>query len=78
MRLQLLQIEVFSIMQGDMSIINFFNKVRSFCHKILESFHIVNIFESIMRTITLRLNPNYRGFIITIQGWPSQPSLIMS
>ncbi|KAJ0112855.1 hypothetical protein Patl1_01721 [Pistacia atlantica] len=53
-RLQLLENELLSMVQCDMTIAQYFHK----------------------RIIIHGLRPEYRGFVIPIQGWPTQPSLV--
>ena len=76
-RLQLLENELLSVAQQDLTINKYFNKVKSLCREISELDSTSTISESRMRRIIIHgLRPEYRGFIAAIQGWPNQPSLI--
>ena len=66
-----------SIAQRNMTITQYFTKVKSLCREISELDPVSNIFESRIRRIIIhRLRPKYRSFIATVQGWPVQPSLV--
>ena len=68
-RLQLLEIELLSISQRDMTIAQYFHKVKSISRQITELDPKFAIVESrIKRIIIHRLRPEYRSFIIAIQG----------
>jgi hypothetical protein len=76
-RLQLLENELMSIAQRNMTITQYFTKVKSLCHKISELDPASNISESRIRRIIIHgLRPEYRSFITVVQGWPVQPSLV--
>ncbi|KAJ4718987.1 Retrovirus-related Pol polyprotein from transposon TNT 1-94 [Melia azedarach] len=76
-RLQLLENELLSIAQGEKTISQYFNKVKSICREISELDHTSKISESRMRRIIIHgLKPEYRSFIAAVQGWPIQPSLV--
>nr|KAJ0216063.1 hypothetical protein LSAT_V11C300119470 [Lactuca sativa] len=76
-RLQLLENEILSILQRDMMIAQYFHKVKSICRKITELDPLSVIIEAqIKRIIIHGLRPEYRSFVIAIQGWPVQPSLV--
>ena len=77
MRLQLLENELLSISQCDMTIAQYFHKVKSICWEITELDPKSVIGEARMKKIIIyRLQPEYRSFIVAIQGWPTQPSLV--
>ncbi|KAL4621447.1 hypothetical protein ACB092_06G228200 [Castanea dentata] len=51
--------------------------VKSFYCKISELDLVSNIFDSRMRRIIIHgLRPEYRSFVVAIQGWSVQPSLV--
>ena len=76
-RLQFLENELFSISQRDMTIAQYFHKVKSSCWEITELDPKSTIVESRMKRIIIHgLRPEYRSFIIVVQGWPTQPSLV--
>ena len=76
-RLQLLENELLSISQCDMTIAQYFHKVKSICREISELGPKSAIVESRMKRIIIHgLQPEYRSFIIVVLGWPTQPSLV--
>ncbi|KAM1906652.1 hypothetical protein ACFX14_026396 [Malus domestica] len=76
-RLQLLENELLSIAQRDMTIAQYFHKVKSICREISELDPTAPIGETRMKRIIIHgLRPEYRGFVAAIQGWPTQPSLV--
>ncbi|XP_048420036.1 uncharacterized protein LOC125468398 [Pyrus x bretschneideri] len=76
-RLQLLENELLSVAQRDMTIAQYFHKVKSICREISELDPSAAIVESrIKRIIIHGLRPEYRGFVAAVQGWPTQPSLV--
>ncbi|XP_028945126.1 uncharacterized protein [Malus domestica] len=76
-RLQLLKNELLSMAQRDMTIAQYFHKVKSICREISELDPTAPIGETRMKRIIIHgLRPEYRGFIAAIQGWPTQPSLV--
>ena len=76
-RLQLLESELLSMVQRDMTIAQYFHKVKSICREISELDPTAPIGETrIKRIIIHGLRPEYRGFIAAVQGWPTQPSLV--
>ena len=76
MRLQLLENELMSVTQRDMTINQYFTKVKSLCLEISELDATSKIGDDRMRRIIIHgLKPEYRSFITAIQGWPVQPSL---
>ncbi|KAJ8775225.1 hypothetical protein K2173_020229 [Erythroxylum novogranatense] len=75
--LQLLENELFSITQRDMSIAQYFHKVKKICREISELDPEAPIKETRMKRIIIHgLKPEYRGFVAAVQGWPTQPSLV--
>jgi transposase InsO family protein len=76
-RLQLLENELLSMAQRDMTIAQYFHKVKAICREISQLDPTAPIGESrIKRIIIHGLRPEYRGFVTAIQGWPTQPSLV--
>ena len=76
-RLQLLENELLSMAQRDMTIAQYFHKVKSICREISELDPTAPIGETrIKRIIIHGLRPEYRGFVAAVQGWPTQPSLV--
>ncbi|XP_068335099.1 uncharacterized protein [Pyrus communis] len=76
-RLQLLENELLSVAQRDMTIAQYFHKVKSICREISELDPSAAIVESrIKRIIIHGLRPEYRGFVAAVQGWPTQSSLV--
>ncbi|KAJ8767457.1 hypothetical protein K2173_017501 [Erythroxylum novogranatense] len=76
-RLQLLESELLSVAQRDMSIAQYFHKVKSLCREISELEPTAPIGESrIKRIIIHGLKPEFRSFVVAVQGWQNQPSLV--
>ncbi|KAL7586905.1 hypothetical protein Lser_V15G39190 [Lactuca serriola] len=76
-RLQLLENELLSISQRDMTIAQYFHKVKSICREITELDPQSVIPEARMKRIIIHgLRPEYRSFVTALQGWPVQPSLV--
>ncbi|KAJ0579636.1 putative RNA-directed DNA polymerase [Helianthus annuus] len=75
-RLQLLESELMGLSQGEMSIQQFFRKVKNLCREIGELDQQSKVGEARMRRIIIHgLRAEYRGFITAIQGWPTQPTI---
>ena len=76
-RLQLLENELMSVAQRDMTIMQYFIKVKSLYREISELDPTSNISNSRMTRIIIHgLRPEYRSFVAAIQGWPIQPALV--
>nr|KAJ0206902.1 hypothetical protein LSAT_V11C500256870 [Lactuca sativa] len=76
-RLQLLENKLLSISQRDMTIAQYFHKVKSICREITELDPQSVIAEARMKRIIIHgLRPEYRSFITVVQGWLVQPSLV--
>ncbi len=76
-RLQLVESELLSIVQQDLTISQYFHKVKSLCREIYEMDPEAPIGETRMKRIIIHgLRPEYRGFVAAVQGWPTQPSLV--
>ncbi|VVA29531.1 PREDICTED: Retrovirus-related Pol poly from [Prunus dulcis] len=76
-RLQLLENELLSVAQRNMTIAQYFHKVKSICREISNLDPTAAIVESgIKRIIIHGLRPEYRGFVVDVQRWHTQPSLV--
>ncbi|TYK19344.1 Integrase, catalytic core [Cucumis melo var. makuwa] len=76
-RLQFLENKLLSITQREMTINQYFTKVKSLCREISELDPTSAISESRMRKFIIHgLKSEYRSVIVVIQGWVVQPSLI--
>ncbi|KAK3009164.1 hypothetical protein RJ639_014064 [Escallonia herrerae] len=76
-RLQMLENEIGSLSQGTMAISDYFMRVKMICQEISQLDEESRISDARQQRIIIRgLKPEYSGFITTIQGWPSQPSLL--
>ncbi|KAI5349292.1 PREDICTED: eukaryotic initiation factor 4A-15 [Prunus dulcis] len=76
-KINLLENELLSVAQCDMTIAQYFHKVKSICRAISELDLIAVIVESrIKRIIIHGLRLEYRGFVAAIQGWSTPPSLV--
>ena len=76
-RLQLLENELLSVAQREMTIAQYFHKVKSLCREISELDPEAKIAEPRMKRIIIHgLRLEFRGFVAAIQGWPTQPSLV--
>nr|KAJ0202774.1 hypothetical protein LSAT_V11C500268520 [Lactuca sativa] len=68
-RLQLLENDLLSISQCDMTIAQYFHKVKSICPEITELDPQSVIAEARMKRIIIRgPRPEYRSFVTTVQG----------
>ncbi|KAD4385199.1 hypothetical protein E3N88_25367 [Mikania micrantha] len=75
-RLQLLENELFSITQKDLTISQYFHKVKTLCREIADLDQQSVIGDARMKRIIIHgLRAEYRSFVAAVQGWPSQPSL---
>ena len=75
-RLQLLENELISISQKDMTISQYFTKVKCLCREITELDETSKIVNNRMRRIIIHgLRPQYHSFMAAVQGWPTQPSI---
>ncbi|KAH0666163.1 hypothetical protein KY285_027369 [Solanum tuberosum] len=76
-RLQLLESELLSIAQNDMSIAQYFHNVKSICREISELEPTAPIGETRMKRIIIHgLRSEYKNFVTAVQGWQIQPSLV--
>ncbi|KAI3816801.1 hypothetical protein L1987_16506 [Smallanthus sonchifolius] len=75
-KLQLLENELMSVDQQNVTITQFFHKVKTLCREIRELDPQANIGEPRMKRIIIHgLKAEFRSFVAAIQGWPTQPSL---
>lgn len=76
-RLQLLENEIGAVNQKNMTISQYFLKVKGICHELSQLDDESKITETRMRRIIVKgLLPKYKAFMSAIQGWPVQPSLL--
>ena len=69
--------ELSYISQANMTIGQFFTKVKSICREISELALNEKVGEARIRRIIINgLRPEFHGFIAAIRGWPTQPSLV--
>ena len=77
MRLLLLENVLLLISQCDMMNAQYFHKVKSIYREIIELDLKSAIGEARMKRIIIHgLRLEYRSFVIAVQGWPAQPSLV--
>ena len=76
-RLQLLENELLLVVQRDLTIAQYFHKVKSLCREISELDPEAQIGEARMKRIIIHgLRLEFRGFVAAVQGWQKQPSLV--
>ena len=76
-RLQLLENELLLISQRDLTIAQYFHKVKLICREITELDSKSAIGESRMKRIIIHeLRPEYRSFIVAVQECSTQPSIV--
>ncbi|CAL5324316.1 unnamed protein product [Camellia sinensis] len=76
-RLQLLESELLSVAQRDLTIAQYFHKVKLFCREISELDPEAQIGETRVKRIIIHgLRLEFRGFVAAVQGWKKQPSLV--
>ena len=67
MRLRLLESKLLSVMQRDMTIAQYFHKVKTLCREIFELDPQAPIGETRMKRIIIHgLRPEFRGFVATV------------
>lgn len=77
MRLQYLENELASLTQGNMSIYDYFVKVKNVCAEISELDSEEPISDARLRRYMIRgLRKEFMPFISSIQGWANQPSIV--
>ena len=75
--LQLLENKLMSFMQENITINQYFNKVKTPCHEIIELDLDSNIPKKHMKRIIIyELRLEYRNFIASIQDWPTQSTIL--
>ncbi|KAK3023347.1 hypothetical protein RJ639_042745, partial [Escallonia herrerae] len=76
-RLQLLESKLLSIAQRDMTVAQYFHKVKMLCREISKLDPQAPIGEMRMKRIIIHgLRPEYRGFVAAVQRWQTQSSLV--
>ncbi|KAL0402267.1 UNVERIFIED_CONTAM: hypothetical protein Slati_4256600 [Sesamum latifolium] len=76
-KLQLIESELLSVAQRDLTVAQYFHKVKSLCREISELDPEAPIGEARMKRIIIHgLKSEFRSFIVAVQGWPTQPSLV--
>ncbi|XP_076928471.1 uncharacterized protein LOC143592443 [Bidens hawaiensis] len=76
-KLQLLENELFSVSQKELSIPQYFNKVKTLCREIGELDQEARIGQARMKRIIIHgLKPKFRSYVAAIQGCPTQPTLV--
>ena len=76
-RLQLLENELLLMTQRDITIAQYFHKIKTICREISKLDLKAPIGETrIKRIIIHGLRPEYRGFVADVQEWPTQSSLV--
>ncbi|XP_057518481.1 uncharacterized protein LOC130799401 [Amaranthus tricolor] len=76
-RLQMLESELMTISQGDLTINQYFKKVKSLCSEIAELDPEEKISEQCIRRIIAHgLRHEFNGFMAAIRGWLTQPTLL--
>ncbi|XP_076930464.1 uncharacterized protein LOC143595303 [Bidens hawaiensis] len=75
-RLQLLENELLSVTQKDMTIPKYFHIVKPLCREIADLDQQSKIGDTRMKRIIIHgLRPEFQSFVTVVQGWPTQPSL---
>ncbi|XP_076919398.1 uncharacterized protein LOC143580187 [Bidens hawaiensis] len=75
-KLKLLENELLCVNQREMTISQYFHKVKSLCREIGELDPESKIGEPRLKRIIIHgLKAEFRSFVATVQGWPTQPSL---
>ncbi|KAF9679044.1 hypothetical protein SADUNF_Sadunf07G0099100 [Salix dunnii] len=76
-KLQLLESELLSIAQRELTVAQFFHKVKTLYREISELDAEAPIGETRMKRIIIHgLRPDFRSFVAAVQGWQTQPSLV--
>ncbi|KAL0287179.1 UNVERIFIED_CONTAM: hypothetical protein Sangu_2704900 [Sesamum angustifolium] len=76
-KLQLIESELLSAAQRDLTVAQYVHKVKSLCREISELDPKVLIGEARMKRIIIHgLKSEFRSFVVAVQGWPTQPSLV--
>ncbi|KAL0313855.1 UNVERIFIED_CONTAM: hypothetical protein Sangu_2229900 [Sesamum angustifolium] len=76
-KLQLIESELLSLAQRDLTIAQYFHKVKSLCREISKLDPEPPMGEARMkRTIIHGLNPEFWSFVVVVQGWPTRSLLV--
>ncbi|KAL0352257.1 UNVERIFIED_CONTAM: hypothetical protein Scaly_1614400 [Sesamum calycinum] len=76
-KLQLIESELLSAAQRDLTVAQYVHKVKSLCREISELDPEAFIGEARMKRIIIHgLKSEFRSFVVAVQGWPTQPSLV--
>ncbi|XP_071729425.1 uncharacterized protein [Rutidosis leptorrhynchoides] len=76
-RLQFLESELLSVTQKEMTIAQYFYKVKLVCREISELDPDARIGEARMKCIIIHgLKSEFRSFVAAVQGWQTQPSIV--
>ncbi|KAL0297354.1 UNVERIFIED_CONTAM: hypothetical protein Sradi_6787500 [Sesamum radiatum] len=76
-KLQLIESELLSVAQQNLTIAQYFHKVKSLCREISELDLEAPIGAARMKRIIIYdLKPEFRSFVAAVQGWPTQPLLV--
>ncbi|GKF02422.1 retrovirus-related pol polyprotein from transposon TNT 1-94, partial [Tanacetum coccineum] len=76
-KLQLLESELLSVAQRDLTIAQYFHKVKKLCREISEFDPDAPIGDTRMKRIIIHgLKPEFMSNVAAIQGWQNQPSLV--
>ncbi|KAL0365959.1 UNVERIFIED_CONTAM: hypothetical protein Sradi_3486000 [Sesamum radiatum] len=71
-KLQLIESELLSVAQRDLTVAQYFHKVKSLCREISELDPEAPIGEARMKRIIIHgLKPEFRSFVAAVQGWPN-------
>nr|GEW18524.1 hypothetical protein VITISV_003097 [Tanacetum cinerariifolium] len=69
--------ELLSLAQRDLTIAQYFHKVKTLCREISELDPDAPIGDTRMKRIIIHgLKPEFRSYVAAIQGWQNQPSLV--
>ncbi|KAD4982652.1 hypothetical protein E3N88_19323 [Mikania micrantha] len=75
-KLQLLENELLSVSLKDLTISQYFHKVKTLCREIGELDPQARIGDSRMKRVIIHgLKPGFQSFVAAVQGWPNQPTL---
>ncbi|KAK4414994.1 hypothetical protein Salat_2606500 [Sesamum alatum] len=76
-KLQLIGSELLSVAQRNLTIAQYFHKVKSLCREISELDPEAPIGETRMKRIIIHgLKQEFTSFVAAVQGWPTQSSLV--
>ncbi|XP_076917341.1 uncharacterized protein LOC143577384 [Bidens hawaiensis] len=76
-KLQLLENELISVSQKELSISQYFHKVKTLCREIGDLDPQARIGDARLKRIVIHgLKTEFRSYVAAIQGWPNQPTLV--